>query len=235
MRRNRVGVMALLVVAVLVAGSKAHAVDRKQLKQDLLQIYSLTASRGAKDQRITKPGTVLVILQEGIAGTPTTKIIPTISIVEDGVVRQMRGFAGALMEKKHDRSLDVGEQVYVTDVSVTNDSVWLDILTLKTDELMVDGSTEQIRHKSSVHFNFPRELFAELSGAEIKTAIDQVLGLKEEIDSAEPPTLELGQTVADVEAIMGKPTRIVKAGEKVIYIYPDLKIEFVDGVSTAIE
>lgn len=239
MNRNRAGVRAgvvvLLVLAGLLASSRAYAVDRKQLKQDLLQIYPLTKSGGDKDQRITKPGTVLVVLQDGIAGTPTTKIIPTVSIVENGVVRQMGGLMGALTEKKHDRSLEVGEQVYVTDISVTNDSVWLEILTLKTDELIVQGSTEQIRHKSDVHFNFPREVFAELSAAEIKSAVDQTLGVKEEIDNAEPPTLELGQTPEEVEAIMGKPSRIVKAGEKVIYMYPDLKIEFVDGVSTAIE
>jgi hypothetical protein len=42
-------------------------------------------------------------------------------------------------------------------------------------------------------------------------------------------TVELGQTIEQVEQILGKPQKILKAGAKVIYVYPDLKVTFENG------
>jgi hypothetical protein len=44
-----------------------------------------------------------------------------------------------------------------------------------------------------------------------------------------PLIVELGQTIAQVEAILGKPQKIMKLGPKTIYIYPDLKVVFING------
>jgi hypothetical protein len=45
----------------------------------------------------------------------------------------------------------------------------------------------------------------------------------------------VGQSIDQVTALLGQPNRIVDAGAKKVYIYPDLKITFVDGKVTAIE
>jgi hypothetical protein len=45
----------------------------------------------------------------------------------------------------------------------------------------------------------------------------------------EPPTIELGQTIAEVVASMGSPTRIADMGQKKTYFYKDMKVVFVDG------
>ena len=42
-------------------------------------------------------------------------------------------------------------------------------------------------------------------------------------------TIALGQTRLEVEAILGKPERIVDLGAKVTYVYKDMKVIFVDG------
>ena len=47
--------------------------------------------------------------------------------------------------------------------------------------------------------------------------------------AATPPTIALGQTMDQVTANFGQPTRIAKLGAKVIYYYSDMKVTFVDG------
>ena len=47
--------------------------------------------------------------------------------------------------------------------------------------------------------------------------------------TATPPTIALGQTLDQVTANFGQPTRIAKLGAKVIYYYSDMKVTFVDG------
>jgi len=44
-----------------------------------------------------------------------------------------------------------------------------------------------------------------------------------------PPTLQLGQTISQVVALMGAPARKAEVGQKTIYFYKDMKIVFVDG------
>jgi hypothetical protein len=47
--------------------------------------------------------------------------------------------------------------------------------------------------------------------------------------STQPDEISLGQTTSEVEAILGKPKQIVNLGAKKMYIYPSMKITFVDG------
>jgi hypothetical protein len=46
---------------------------------------------------------------------------------------------------------------------------------------------------------------------------------------AGPVTISLGQTIAEVESLSGKPDKIIDLGAKKIYVYKDLKITFTDG------
>ena len=55
------------------------------------------------------------------------------------------------------------------------------------------------------------------------------------VDQSAPLTVSLGQTIAEVEAIMGKPRDIANVGSKKIYVYRDLKITFVDGKVTDVQ
>lgn len=47
--------------------------------------------------------------------------------------------------------------------------------------------------------------------------------------AAAPVEISVGQTIEQVTAAMGQPKQIVKAGAKQIYVYPDLKVTFVNG------
>lgn len=46
---------------------------------------------------------------------------------------------------------------------------------------------------------------------------------------AAPPTIALGQTIAQVTGTMGEPQQIIDLGAKKIYKYPDMKVIFMNG------
>ncbi|MFZ0958197.1 MAG: hypothetical protein WAN60_17780 [Candidatus Sulfotelmatobacter sp.] len=46
---------------------------------------------------------------------------------------------------------------------------------------------------------------------------------------AQPQTIQLGQTIDQVQAALGTPDKIVNLGAKQIYVYKDLKVTFKDG------
>jgi TolA-binding protein len=48
-------------------------------------------------------------------------------------------------------------------------------------------------------------------------------------NAAGPVTISLGQSMADVESMNGKPDKVIDLGAKKIYVYKDLKITFMDG------
>ena len=50
-----------------------------------------------------------------------------------------------------------------------------------------------------------------------------------------PPTIGLGQTPDQVRAAVGEPTRIINLGPKYIYIYPDMKVIFENGVVSDVQ
>jgi hypothetical protein len=49
------------------------------------------------------------------------------------------------------------------------------------------------------------------------------------------PTIALGQTPAQVTAILGAPKQIIDLGAKQIYKYPDMKVTFIDGKVSDVE
>ncbi len=51
----------------------------------------------------------------------------------------------------------------------------------------------------------------------------------QEQPAAEPQSIEKGMTPDQVEAALGKPDKKVNLGSKVIYVYKDLKVTFING------
>jgi hypothetical protein len=78
--------------------------------------------------------------------------------------------------------------------------------------------------------NVSRELAQveqEASAAE-QSVIDRSAGIAAQ-PNAEPITISLGQTINQVTAVQGQPQKIFDLGNKVIYVYEDIKITFIDG------
>jgi hypothetical protein len=54
-------------------------------------------------------------------------------------------------------------------------------------------------------------------------------------NAAGPVTITLGQSIADVESMNGKPDKVIDLGAKKIYVYKDLKITFTNGVVSDVQ
>ncbi len=52
---------------------------------------------------------------------------------------------------------------------------------------------------------------------------------------AAPPTIAVGQTVDQVTAAFGQPTRVAKLGAKQIFYYKDMKVTFTNGKVSNVE
>jgi hypothetical protein len=52
---------------------------------------------------------------------------------------------------------------------------------------------------------------------------------------AEPPTVRLGQTGEEVQAILGTPDKVANLGSKVIFIYKDMKVTLTEGKVTDVQ
>jgi len=52
---------------------------------------------------------------------------------------------------------------------------------------------------------------------------------------ANPSEIVTGQTVDEVRAMLGNPSRIATVGTKRIFFYPDMKITFINGRVTDVE
>jgi hypothetical protein len=50
-----------------------------------------------------------------------------------------------------------------------------------------------------------------------------------------PSAVKIGQTTEEVTVSLGQPKSISDIGEKKIYLYPDLKVTFIDGKVTSVE
>lgn len=55
------------------------------------------------------------------------------------------------------------------------------------------------------------------------------------VPAGPPPTLTTGLTFDQVEAIQGKPAKVIDLGAKKTYVYPDMKVVFTDGKVTDIK
>jgi hypothetical protein len=72
--------------------------------------------------------------------------------------------------------------------------------------------------------------FKEARDAHLATLKDNNWGqAKAASTKGQTKTVELGQTIEQVDEILGAPQKILKAGAKVIYVYQDLKVTFENG------
>lgn len=58
---------------------------------------------------------------------------------------------------------------------------------------------------------------------------DEAVAAAGRLGAAETKTVKLGQSRGEVEAALGKPDKVVDLGVKVIFVYKDMKVVFVDG------
>jgi hypothetical protein len=229
--KGQAGTVALtFALLFLTSGQKALASDWKDsLKESLEATYPITHRATMAPDRITQQGTVLVVQKAGIAADPSSDGRFSITFVKDGQLSEQGGAAAGLFAKVNTRVFKPGEKVYVIAIKIGDDYVMLELLSCDMFDVTIHGSTKQTRYKSALSFKFGKESLPTLGADKIKAVIAPVLATEAEAAAQNTKTISLGQTPAQVEAILGKPDKIVDLGPKVTYVYKDMKVIFQDG------
>jgi hypothetical protein len=150
--------------------------------------------------------------------------------------------------------MQVGDKVYVTKIDVSLDKDRVSIQLMECDSC--NGVQQPSFYKSEVFFQFPKGSLQNPDVSKIEDTIGQVLaidngdsqgdqggqdqgqqgggnqgggGQGQQQAAAEPQQIAKGQTPEQVKAALGNPDKIVNLGAKLIYVYKDLKVTFLDG------
>lgn len=227
--RNVVALMAALWSLPLTAAAADKWKDT--LEAGIKMKYEITKTGFGDYSRITKAGTVFVLQKDGISADLASDIALTKNKVSEGQIAGPSGKATFLLGAGQDKNrvLKSGQKVFLYKVDVKDDEVQYYVVTCDTFEQNVEGSTKQTRYKALVAFEFQKGSLATMDADAVKKAADAVMMPESEAAAASTKTIGLGQTREQVEAILGRPERIVDLGSKVTYVYKDMKVIFVDG------
>jgi hypothetical protein len=221
-------ILASTSVLTLTSGMSLMASDHNALKDALETKYQLTKT-GIDRVRITQPGTVFIVQKDGISGDLSSDATFLNNKVTDGQIAQASGFMAAMQSKTTSRDLKTGDKVYLFGIDVKDDQVQFFVITCDTYDVNVHGSTKQTRYKAQLSFELGKDFMATATPDAVEKALEAIIMPESEVNAASTKSVDLGQTPAQVEAALGKPDKIVNLGSKMIYVYKDMKVIFVDG------
>jgi hypothetical protein len=217
--RSDVVIATILVLAATLAASPAVMAKedwKDQLREKLYTVYEPTKQSLTG---VSKPGTVLVVQKDGVVGQPPSPLA-FVNVVRDGRIEEA-------YKPSKGRNFNKGERLYLTHIKVNDTELKLGLLTVNTYQTTEEGTSKDARYHLYFQWTFPEGYLPTASLDDIKKAIDPFLLREDEATAAK--TIELGQTPEQVEEILGRPQKIINLGEKVIYVYPDMKVIFLEG------
>jgi hypothetical protein len=224
---------ALLICTLLVWGIAVPtfaANSSRELREALVADYPLTkvgvGMFKTDYNRITQPGIILAVRVPGIyADIANTEDAIVNTNVANGKVSQATGFTAAFGSSTgHSRTLKPNEQVYVTDFLVKHDAVLMELVTVDTTTL---ADRQGTRYRAEVNVKLPG--LDHMTADDVKKTIDTIVTDPVTASAVQSKTVKLGMTTDEVKTSLGNPAKVVDLGAKQIYVYPDMKIVFVDG------
>lgn len=177
--------------------------------------------------RITSPGTVLVVRLPGIysdVANTTGAVINT--EVANGTISQQKGFLAGLSKTHNSRQLDAGETLYVTNIEIKPSSNIVHFR-LVTVEQTQRGGWDSTRYRAEVNFHIDN--LASAKADDVKKIIDQVVAVPEIANAVQSKTVDIGMAQDQVKQVLGNPDNIINLGPKTIFVYPKMKVIFMDG------
>jgi hypothetical protein len=228
MSKNSRNIQLFAMLLLLTESIAVSAEWKDQLKEKLESQFTLSKI-GIDRIRVTQPGTVLVIRKEGIGGDLATDATFTKSVVQDGNILPPKGFVAVLQDKKTTHMFKPGERVYVWKIAMDDDELALFLVSCETFAVNSKGSTQQTRYKAMLDFKFSKGYLPGADFDQINQAIKNVLITEQDQQASSTKTVSLGQTLAEVEAILGRPDKIINLGPKTVFVYKDMKVVFLDS------
>jgi hypothetical protein len=231
---NLVARLAVALILVL-SSNYAHA---RSWKDELIQKITATyaqADRSVWDlENVKAGGTIMVLTQDGALGSLSTDSRYYGTDVKNGVISGEGAPLG-----KNSRILKRSERVVLTSVKIVDyqgsEVLRLFFLTADPFERVEGGNTVRRRYKGSLDLFFPGGYLQAADFADVKKAINAVLVAESEYQDAPAATVSLGMTTSQVEAVLGKPSKVIDLGSKKLFVYTDIKVTFFDGKVTDVQ
>lgn len=236
---------AAIMVAVLFVGIvpiSAQSPAPPSLQEQLEAQYQLSKMNNSNACALTVTGTALRIQKPGVFAVPATSIVLCPVKYEDGKVGGPNPFCKVTV-KQTATSFRAGHRAYVLKIDANPQKE-------KISFAIVTCSDEGVSFKGEVVFQFAKDYLEKASVTEVEDKISELLALDDNSDQAQasnpppgppqgqqqpdnqapqPPTIQIGQPLREVESLLGPPEKKVDLGPKQIYVYKDLKITFIDG------
>jgi hypothetical protein len=259
-RSVSITVLGVLGASVAMAQDAGALAD--QLKA---QYKVVKYSEDANGFNVVQPGTVLVIQKAGILGVPPLNLVMCPAKVQDGDLHPPGAFCAGMVkqisryfqsgEKVYPLKLDVNlkkEQISFRIVACDSCN-GTDPPTFFKSEVQfqfpkgyletaaagqVQDTIGQVLSLDSGDAKQPRTAPPAApapAAAPADTAAPTPIAAPPPPADQPPATIDVGQTVDQVVAILGQPQRIAKAGAKQIYFYKDLKVTFTSGKVSDVE
>ena len=146
------------------------------------------------------------------------------------------------------RYFNKGEKVYPSAIAVDvkNEKIAFSVVACDT----CNQTNPPTYYKSEVDFQFAKGYLETADPGKVEDTIGEVFAIDNSTQEAPqaqqpaaqpeqpaqpapapaaPASIQLGQTIDEVVAILGQPDKMVNLGAKQIYVYKDLKVTFVNG------
>ena len=184
---------------------------------------------------LIEPGPLFIVRKDGISTNPANAPFHAQNNYKDGQVRRsaLNIFA---QDQATAGKLFAGDAVYITKTEVKESSVVLSLLSA--------ADFGGMRAKASVAFQFPKNFLATADIRQVAAVVAELLepagppnAPPEPIPPSDPAPapIAVGATLDHVLETLGQPDIIADLGRKQIYIYPDCKVTFLDGIAAAVE
>lgn len=240
-------------IAVMLLPSVAGAQASVTLQEQLSAQYK-TVKIGPDGEVAGDPGTLLAIQKGGIIAVPWNALALCPAKFKDNVLHLSTGFCAGMMQNVSGY-FKKGAKVYPLkiDVNVGKEKISFQVVGCK----VCNHADQPFPFKAEVVFEFAKGYLETASASQVEDTIGQVFPITTEDDQqaqgegdtsqqppaqeqppaqqteqsqqAEPQTVQAGMTTDQVQAILGKPDKIFNLGTKLIYVYKDVKVTFLNG------
>jgi len=174
--------------------------------------------------RIKEIGTILVIQKEGLRADVPKALMKATVIMNRKIAAVGGGNVFGIGNTGH--ALKIGDRLHLYRVNPKDEYIDLIIATVDTFDVVKSGSTESKPYKALVRFRYD----GGLSTVSTKQILEDINAwFKTEEEAMSTKTIQLGQTLDEVIAIFGTPEKTIDLKRKVVLVYKDMKVVFIDG------
>jgi len=239
-------VSAMMITLILSAAvANAQTAPPVSLNEQLAAQYKLaTMGSDSNGPAVVNPGTLLAVQKGGILSVPWRAMAVCPAKFQDNTLHSPKGICSALVSSVS-KYFQAGDKVYPTriDVNVEKERISFAVVTCDS----CNGVNPPTSFKGEVVFQFPQRYLETANAATVEDTIGRVFSItsdvQEQVQSGQPDqqqqavqeqthdahTIEVGQTLDQVQSAFGRPEKTVDLGAKQIYVYKDVKVTFLNG------